>query len=229
MPLRLHHENAAHIRYILLSRPKKRCQSRSVEDALPSCIHPTDQSSERTKSRYFLSSKVGSSATASSLGARGVEVTTASVNCGPGSLVLQEPTADSSEPGAGASSAATTLSGMIDEDRIAETQLKRRRVRRMCSRQRAATSQWWRDSLQRYAQRRMWMHLGPPKQGQLPERFVRIHEVCGTFSLLLMPAHRPAIANMMPAIYFQMFVVQKLFCVKYYLANKNISTCSSCK
>ncbi|CAM9094825.1 unnamed protein product [Laminaria digitata] len=88
----------------------------------------------------------------------------------------EEPTADSSEPGKGTSSAATTLSGMIDQDRIAETQLKRRRVRRMCSRQRAATSQWWRDSLQRYAQRRMWMHLGPPKQGQLPERFVRIHE-----------------------------------------------------
>ena len=66
---------------------------------------------------------------------------------------------------------------MIDEDRIAEMQLKRRRVRRMCARQRAATSQWWRDALQRYAQRRMWMHLGPPKQGQLPERFVRIHEV----------------------------------------------------
>lgn len=74
-------------------------------------------------------------------------------------------------------SAATTLSGMIDEDRIAEMQLKRRRVRRMCARQRAATSQWWRDALQRYAQRRMWMHLGPPKQGQLPERFVRIYEV----------------------------------------------------
>lgn len=66
---------------------------------------------------------------------------------------------------------------MIDEDRIAEIQLKRRRVRRMCARQRAATSQWWRDALQRYAQRKMWMHLGPPKQGQLPERFVRIHEV----------------------------------------------------
>lgn len=92
-------------------------------------------------------------------------------------FVLQEPAADSSEAAAGASSAATTLSGMIDEDRIAETQLKRKRVRRMCARQRAATSQWWRDALQRYAQRRMWMHLGPPKQGQLPERFVRIHQV----------------------------------------------------
>lgn len=90
---------------------------------------------------------------------------------------FQEPAAESSESGAGAFSAATTLSGMIDEDRIAEMQLKRRRVRRMCARQRAATSQWWRDALQRYAQRRMWMHLGPPKQGQLPERFVRIHEV----------------------------------------------------
>ncbi|CAM9180188.1 unnamed protein product, partial [Hapterophycus canaliculatus] len=88
----------------------------------------------------------------------------------------EEPAADGSENGAGALSAATTLSGMIDEDRIAEMQLKRRRVRRMCARQRAATSQWWRDALQRYAQRRMWMHLGPPKQGQLPERFVRIHE-----------------------------------------------------
>eukprot|EP00903_Cladosiphon_okamuranus_P008585 g8235.t1 len=87
----------------------------------------------------------------------------------------EEPAADS-ESGGGAFSAATTLSGMIDEDRIAEMQLKRRRVRRMCARQRAATSQWWRDALQRYAQRRMWMHLGPPKQGQLPERFVRIHE-----------------------------------------------------
>lgn len=118
---------------------------------------------------------------ASSLGTRDVKLTTIYrtwyVTCGPGFLVLQEPTADSSEPGKGTSSAATTLSGMIDQDRIAETQLKRRRVRRMCSRQRAATSQWWRDSLQRYAQRRMWMHLGPPKQGQLPERFVRIHEV----------------------------------------------------
>lgn len=92
-------------------------------------------------------------------------------------FVLQEPAADNSEAAAGASSAATTLSGMIDEDRIAETQLKRKRVRRMCARQRAATSQWWRDALQRYAQRRMWMHLGPPKQGQLPERFVRIHQV----------------------------------------------------
>ncbi|CAN0024749.1 unnamed protein product [Scytosiphon promiscuus] len=88
----------------------------------------------------------------------------------------EEPAADGSENGAGALSGATTLSGMIDEDRIAEMQLKRRRVRRMCARQRAATSQWWRDALQRYAQRRMWMHLGPPKQGQLPERFVRIHE-----------------------------------------------------
>lgn len=84
---------------------------------------------------------------------------------------------ESGDTGAGASSAATTLSGMIDEDRIAEIQLKRRRVRRMCARQRAATSQWWRDALQRYAQRRMWMQLGPPKQGQLPERFVRIYEV----------------------------------------------------
>ena len=91
-------------------------------------------------------------------------------------IPFQEPAADS-ESGGGAFSAATTLSGMIDEDRIAEMQLKRRRVRRMCARQRAATSQWWRDALQRYAQRRMWMHLGPPKQGQLPERFVRIHEV----------------------------------------------------
>ncbi|CAB1096112.1 unnamed protein product [Ectocarpus sp. CCAP 1310/34] len=88
----------------------------------------------------------------------------------------EEPTGDSNESGANALSAATTLSGMIDEDRIAEMQLKRRRVRRMCARQRAATSQWWRDALQRYAQQRMWMHLGPPKQGQLPERFIRIHE-----------------------------------------------------
>ncbi|CAM9117146.1 unnamed protein product [Ectocarpus sp. 8 AP-2014] len=88
----------------------------------------------------------------------------------------EEPAGDSNESGANALSAATTLSGMIDEDRIAEMQLKRRRVRRMCARQRAATSQWWRDALQRYAQQRMWMHLGPPKQGQLPERFIRIHE-----------------------------------------------------
>lgn len=92
-------------------------------------------------------------------------------------MLFQEPTGDSNESGANALSAATTLSGMIDEDRIAEMQLKRRRVRRMCARQRAATSQWWRDALQRYAQQRMWMHLGPPKQGQLPERFIRIHEV----------------------------------------------------
>lgn len=92
-------------------------------------------------------------------------------------VLFQEPTGDSNESEANALSAATTLSGMIDEDRIAEMQLKRRRVRRMCARQRAATSQWWRDALQRYAQQRMWMHLGPPKQGQLPERFIRIHEV----------------------------------------------------
>ncbi|CAM9264609.1 unnamed protein product [Sphacelaria rigidula] len=91
-------------------------------------------------------------------------------------LDQDEEPAESDETGGGSSSAATTLSGMIDEDRIAEIQLKRRRVRRMSERQLAATSQWWRDSLQRYAQRRMWMHLGPPKQGQLPERFVRIHE-----------------------------------------------------
>lgn len=90
--------------------------------------------------------------------------------------VLQE-SAESDETGAGASSAATTLSGMIDEDRIAEIQRKRRRVHEMIDRQWAATSQWWRDAVQRYEQRRMWMHLGPPKQGQLPERFVRIHEV----------------------------------------------------
>ncbi|CAM9112844.1 unnamed protein product [Choristocarpus tenellus] len=81
-----------------------------------------------------------------------------------------------SETGSGGLPAATTLSGMIDEDRIAETQLKKRRVRHMSARQRAAMSQWWRDSLQRYAQKRMWMHLGPPKQGQLPPRFERIHE-----------------------------------------------------
>lgn len=99
-------------------------------------------------------------------------------------VVFQEP-AESDETGGGSSSAATTLSGMIDEDRIAEIQLKRRRVRRMSERQLAATSQWWRDSLQRYAQRRMWMHLGPPKQGQLPERFVRIHEVMLVFQMRL--------------------------------------------
>lgn len=107
------------------------------------------------------------------------------------SITLQEPedgaeageSADGGNTAAATSSAATTLSGMIDEDRIAEIQLKRRRVRRMCARQRAATSQWWRDALQRYAQRRMWMHLGPPKQGQLPERFVRIYEVIVTLLL----------------------------------------------
>ncbi|CAM9514219.1 unnamed protein product [Discosporangium mesarthrocarpum] len=81
-----------------------------------------------------------------------------------------------SDPGTAALPVATTLSGMIDEDRIAETQLKGRRVRRMCARQRAAMSQWWRDALQRYAQKRMWMHLGPPKQGQLPPRYERIYE-----------------------------------------------------
>ncbi|CAM9450333.1 unnamed protein product, partial [Phaeothamnion confervicola] len=78
--------------------------------------------------------------------------------------------------GAGGGNGPRTLSGLIDGDRMAQIHLRKRRVRQMCVRQRVAMAQWWLEALQRYVQKRMWMHLGPPKQGQLPPRFVRIHK-----------------------------------------------------
>jgi hypothetical protein len=70
-----------------------------------------------------------------------------------------------------------TLVFSRESSRRREIQLKRARAYKAAAAQQRAAGQWWRTALQRYKQQKMWMHLGPPNQGQLPSRFVRIHEV----------------------------------------------------
>jgi hypothetical protein len=72
---------------------------------------------------------------------------------------------------------ATYTLHLCQSSRRREIQLKRARAYKAAAAQQRAAGQWWRSALQRYKQQKMWMHLGPPNQGQLPSRFVRIHEV----------------------------------------------------
>eukprot|EP00611_Tribonema_gayanum_P018516 TRINITY_DN3164_c0_g2_i2.p1 TRINITY_DN3164_c0_g2~~TRINITY_DN3164_c0_g2_i2.p1 ORF type:complete len:498 (-),score=232.22 TRINITY_DN3164_c0_g2_i2:169-1662(-) len=78
--------------------------------------------------------------------------------------------------GGGGGMAETAMTVYNGSRKNEEMHVKRERVRLMVIAQAAAAGQWWREALQRYGQARMWMHLGPPKQGQLPPRFDRIHE-----------------------------------------------------
>jgi hypothetical protein len=73
-------------------------------------------------------------------------------------------------------SATQALGTNVKEEREARMEAQKKRVRRLFTKQRANDSRWWKEALQKYAQQRMWMHLGPPKQGKLPSRFDRIHE-----------------------------------------------------
>ncbi len=59
---------------------------------------------------------------------------------------------------------------------LEELATKRARAHRLYKQQSAASGRWWKEALRQYAQQRMWMHLGPPSQGQLPSRFCRVHE-----------------------------------------------------
>ncbi len=59
---------------------------------------------------------------------------------------------------------------------LEELAAKRARARQLYKQQSAASGRWWKEALRLYAQQRMWMHLGPPRQGQLPSRFCRVHE-----------------------------------------------------
>ncbi len=59
---------------------------------------------------------------------------------------------------------------------LEELSAKRARAIRLYKQQSAASGRWWKEALRQYAQQRMWMHLGPPRQGQLPSRFCRMHE-----------------------------------------------------
>ena len=53
---------------------------------------------------------------------------------------------------------------------------RKRRVRHRCTMQRSHSALWWIEAIQRYEQHRMWMQLGPPKQGRIMQRFERIHQ-----------------------------------------------------
>ncbi|CAM9202241.1 unnamed protein product [Chrysoparadoxa australica] len=63
-----------------------------------------------------------------------------------------------------------------EQQMAADIKSKRTKVKAIRKAHEQVSSRWWRDALQKYAQQRMWMHLGPPKQGQLPSRFTRIYE-----------------------------------------------------